>query len=171
MNSARRLCLMSAVASGLGAALPLVSSSAASAATTAQPGDMIDWPPLRLLDGSTLAPAQWQGAPAVVVFWATWCAHCKRHNAHIDKLHRALAGRPPRIISVAVDSDAAGVRRYMATHGYQFPVTLDAEPLRSRLTTRRMVPMTIIIDARGRLKQAIPGEMFEADVLELAGLV
>ena len=49
-------------------------------------------------------------------------------------------------------------------------MTLDAQPLRSRLTTRRMVPTTFVIAARGRLKQAIPGEMFEADVLELAGL-
>ena len=58
----------------------------------------------------------------------------------------------------------------MARHGYAFPVTLDAEPLRSRLTARRRVPMTFAIDARGRLMQFIPGEMAEADVLELAGL-
>ena len=30
--------------------------------------------------------------------------------------------------------------------------------------------MTFLIDARGRLMQSIPGEMAEADVLELAGL-
>ena len=60
--------------------------------------------------------------------------------------------------------------RWPLRHGYAFPVTLDAEPLRSRLTARRTVPMTFVIDARGRLMQSIPGEMAEADVLELAGL-
>ena len=165
MNAQRRKVVAAGLASGVGAALPW-----AALAAPARSGDMLDWPTLQILDGATLAPATWQGTAAVVVFWATWCAYCHRHNAHIDKLHRSLAGRPLRVIGVAVDSDAIGVRRYMAANGYRFPVTLDAEPLRSRLTTRRSVPLTCTIDARGRLKQVIPGEMFEADVLELANL-
>lgn len=70
----------------------------------------------------------------------------------------------------AIDGDESAVRRYMVHHGYAFPVTLDAEPLRSRLTARRMVPMSFVIDARGRLQQPIPGEMTGADVLEMADL-
>ena len=165
MNARRRKIVAAGLAAGAGAALPW-----AVLAASARPGDTLDWPALQILDGATLAPAAWQGTAAVVVFWATWCAYCHRHNAHIDKLHRSLAGRALRVIGVAVDSDASGVRRYMAANGYRFPVTLDAEPLRSRLTTRRSVPLTCTIDARGRLKQVIPGEMFEADVLELANL-
>jgi thiol-disulfide isomerase/thioredoxin len=163
-GSSRRQCLMAGLGVGLGVAAPHAALAAA------RPGEAVDWPLLTLLDGSTLAPSAWQDSAAVVVFWATWCAHCRRHNAHLDKLHRALAGRAPRIVGVAVDSHVNGVRQYMAANGYQFPVTLDAEPLRSRLTARRSVPMTCTIDARGHLKQVIPGEMFEADVLELARL-
>lgn len=161
---ARRQCLL-AGAAALAAALPI-----ASPAAPARPGDLIDWPALDLLDGSTWAPSSWRDQPAVVVFWATWCAYCERHNAHLDKLYRSLAGRRLRIVGAAVDGHADSVRRYMADHGYAFPVTLDAEPLRSRLTARRMVPMTCTVDAAGRLKQVIPGEMSEADVLELAAL-
>jgi thiol-disulfide isomerase/thioredoxin len=159
MNIARRQCLLA------GAALPLASLGA-----PAQRGEVIEWPALRLLDGSTLLPSAWQGIAAVVVIWATWCPYCQHHNAHLDKLHRTLGDRPLRIVGLAIDGDEPAVRRYMARHGYAFPVTLDAEPLRSRLTARRTVPMTFVIDARGRLMQAIPGEMFEADVLELASL-
>ena len=165
MTMARRRCLLLAAAAGIGAALP----SAASAAV-AQPGDTIDWPPLRLLGGGTLAASAWHGTASVLVLWATWCAYCQRHNAQLDKLQRAIAGRPLRIIGVATDGDEALVRRSVAQRGYTFPVTLDAEPLRSRLTARRSVPMTFVIDARGRLKQAIPGEMTESDVLGLASL-
>ena len=165
MNAGRRQVVATGLAAGVGAALPW----AAFAAPT-QPGNMLDWPALQVLDGATLPATAWQGTAAVVVFWATWCAYCHRHNAHIDKLHRSLGGRALRVIGVAVDSDASGVRRYMAANGYRFPVTLDAEPLRSRLSTRRSVPLTCTIDARGRLKQVIPGEMSEADVLELANL-
>jgi hypothetical protein len=29
------------------------------------------------------------------------------------------------------------------------------------------MPLTVTVDRRGRLRQVIPGEMFEADVMEL----
>ena len=158
----RRRLILGAAASG---AMPLCA-----VASPVQPGEMVQWPAIELLDGRAWTPASWQGMPAVVVVWATWCPHCARHNGHLDKLHRAVAGRSLRILGVAIDGDRDSVRRYMDSHGYAFPVTLDAEPLRSRLTARRMVPMTFITDEQGHLRQAIPGEMFEADMLALAAL-
>ena len=49
-------------------------------------------------------------------------------------------------------------------------VTLDAAPMAAALTTRRMIPLTVTVARDGRLKQVIPGEMFEDDVMELARL-
>jgi thiol-disulfide isomerase/thioredoxin len=103
----------------------------------------------------------------VVVFWATYCPYCKRHNAHIDKLHSAVQGQSVRVLGVALDSDADAVRRYMASNAYRFPVALDGGRLRQRLTPRRVIPMTCLLDRQGRLLQAIPGEMVEDDVMGL----
>jgi len=128
---------------------------------------VVAWPEIQLLDGGVLSPASWQGQAAVVVFWATYCPFCKRHNAHIDKLHRAIQGQPLRVLGVALDRDAAAVRQYMATNQYAFPVALDSGALRQRLTARRVIPMTCVVDRQGRLLQAIPGEMSEDDVLGL----
>lgn len=127
----------------------------------------IDWPVLQLLDGTTLSPSSWQGQAAIVVFWATYCPFCKRHNAHIDKLVQAVRGQPLRVLGVALDSDAEAVRRYMASNRYQFQVTVDGDALRRRFTSRRIIPMTCLIDQQGRLVQVIPGEMTEVDVLGL----
>lgn len=146
-----------------------VGTALATRAVHAQaPSPVLDWPAIRLLDGSTLAPASWQGVAAVVVFWATHCAYCKRHNAHVDKLHRASGGQPVRILTVAEDQSEHAVRRYMQAHGYGFPVALSDGVLRARLTSRRIIPMTCVIDREGRLRQAIPGEMTEDDVMGLA---
>jgi hypothetical protein len=38
------------------------------------------------------------------------------------------------------------------------------------LSTRNMIPLTVTVDRQGRLKQVIPGEMFEEDVLDLQKL-
>jgi peroxiredoxin len=147
-----------------GAAAPLARLEPALAAGATPP---IEWPAIQLLDGGTLSPASWQGQAAVIVFWATYCPYCKRHNAHVDKLYRALQGRALRVLGVALDSDVEAVRRYMAGNGYQFPVTLDKGALRKQFTARRVIPMTCVLDRQGRLLQAIPGEMAEDDVLGL----
>jgi thiol-disulfide isomerase/thioredoxin len=148
-----------------GAAAPVARLAGAQ---TAEASPVIEWPVMYLLDGSTLSPASWQGQAAVIVFWATYCPYCKRHNARVDKLHRATQGQGLRVLGVAIDADADLVRRTVAGNGYQFPVTLDGGLLRQRFTARRVIPMTCVLDRQGRLLQAIPGEMAEDDVLGLA---
>lgn len=148
-----------------GTALPV--AGLAGAQTSAEP-PVVDWPAVKLMDGSTLSPSSWQGQAAVIVFWATYCPYCKRHNAHLDKLYRAVQGQPLRVLGVALDSDVEAVRRYMAGNGYLFPVTLDEGLLRKRFTARRVIPMTCVLDRQGRLLQAIPGEMAADDVMGLA---
>jgi thiol-disulfide isomerase/thioredoxin len=139
-----------------------------SSAAPAAPGEPVRWPEVTLLDG-----ARWTPAPErakVVVFWSVSCPFCKRHNAHIDKLHRAAGDGGPQVLTVVRDRDAAAVRRYLATNGYAFPVTLDQDALSAALVSRRIIPLTMLIDRQGRLKQAVPGEMFEEDVMELLRL-
>lgn len=155
----RRDCLLAGMAG-------VVAGAAWSADTP--PAKDIEWPALRLLGGDTLAPASWRGQPAIVVVWATWCPFCKRHNAHMDKLARQMHGQPLRILGLATESTESQVRQYMAANQYQFPVALDTGSLRPQLTPRRVIPMTCLIDRQGRLIQAIPGEMFEEDVMDLA---
>ena len=118
----------------------------------AVPGERVHWPPdITLLDGSPWAPRP--GVATVVVFWSTTCPFCKRHNVHVEKLQRS-----------------AVVQRHIAATGPSFPVTMAYTPLAAALSTRNVIPLTITVDRDGRLRQVIPGEMFEEDVLELARL-
>ncbi len=129
----------------------------------------VDWPTLPMLDGKPTEPAQWRGQFSVLVFWATWCPFCRRQNAHLDKLYRAMQGQGLRVLAVSVDGDAAKVQRYMQTNNYAFPVALDsAADLRARITERKVIPLTCVIDRQARLTQMIAGEMFEEDVFDLA---
>jgi thiol-disulfide isomerase/thioredoxin len=147
--------------------LAAVAASPLHAAPPAQ-GEPVRWPEVSLLDGTHWTPAA--DRAQVVVFWSVTCPFCKRHNAHIDKLHRAAGDGGPQVLTVSRDRDGAAVRRYLAANGYGFPVSLDQDTLAAALSTRRIIPLTVLVDRRGRLKQAIPGEMFEEDVMELLTL-
>ena len=138
----------------------------ASASQAAQKGQTVQWPEVTLLDGSRWGPAQVQGKTVVVVFWTTTCPFCLRHNAHIEKLRRAAAGRALEILTVARDADATAVKTYLARHSYGFAVTLDHAPMAAALSSRRLIPLTLLVDRQGRLQKEIPGEMFEDDVME-----
>lgn len=155
----RRLLLTAGLGWPLAAALPRAF------AAPAAPGEAVQWPEVRLLDGSRWVPPP--GHAAVVVFWSTTCEYCLRHNVHLEKLYRAAAGRPLAILGVCKDGSVAIARQHIAEHGYTFPVTLDVAPMAAALSTRRITPLTVTVDRQGRLKQFIPGEMFEDDVMEL----
>lgn len=126
------------------------------------------WPArTQLLDGSQRSAADWEGKPLLVVFWATHCPFCLRHNAN---LHQLMQANPdaPAVLGVALDRDPLVVRRYMERHGYRFDVTLDEAAWRQALPVRRVIPTTVPISAQGEVGQIVPGEMFPEDLLQLA---
>lgn len=133
-------------------------------------GEPVVWPPLTLLGGQLLSADAWKDTAAVIVFWATWCPYCRRHNARIDKLHRAFASEHLRVLGVALDGDEAAVRRYLSVNGYSFPVVAGDAALRGRFSARQVIPMTVLVNRRGLFVEAIPGEMAEDDVLALSSL-
>lgn len=156
------------LAAGAGLAWAGAARGAAPAAPMA-PGDTVAWPDgVTLLDGSPWAPKP--GHAQVIVRWATWCGYCRRHNVHVNALVQALGDAPLQVLGVATDRDPQAVRRHVAVHGYRFPVTLDDTAFSSMSAGRRVIPLTITVDRQGRLREIIPGEMAEADVLALAAL-
>lgn len=134
------------------------------------PGQTVPWPDMALLGGGRFGAAQAEDNAVVVVFWSTTCPFCRRHNQHVEKLHRAAAGKRLRVLGVARETDADAVTRYAKAQGYSFPITLNQPGLSQLLAPRRVIPMTVVVDRQGRLKQALPGEMFEEDLLELLQL-
>jgi thiol-disulfide isomerase/thioredoxin len=154
---------------GLALAAALPPWQAAQAAP-ALPGEAVQWPQVRLLDGSPWDGTHAGGKAVVAVFWSTTCPFCKRHNAHVDKLRQAAAGRALEIVTIAREADPQAVRRYVDRQGWQFAVTLDQASMRAALSTRNLIPLTVTVDRQGRLKQVIPGEMSEEDVLDLLKL-
>lgn len=166
VDAARRRWARAALALACGGtAWQALAQAGAGAAPTK--GDLVRWPEVRLLDGRPLAAPAQHGQAAVLVFFSTTCPFCMRHNQHVQKLVAASAGLPLQVLGVALDRRADDVRQYLARRGLAFDVTLDEQALRSVLSPRRVIPLTCVLDREGRLREVIPGEMFEDDVLGL----
>lgn len=137
-------------------------------ASATPPGTPLAMPAWRLLDGPVWSPAELRDTALVLVYFSTTCGYCRRHNQRLDGLVRATQGQALRVLGVAEGTDAERVRQHWREQGHVFPVTLSDDGLRARLTPRRVIPLTIVLDRAGRMRELIPGEMAEADVLGLA---
>lgn len=130
-------------------------------------GQHVEWPTIALLDGELLPPRHWRDRAAVLVFFSTTCPFCVRHNQQVQRLHEAARGRPLQVLGAAVGEEGAAVRDYLQKRGLSFPVTLQGKALRARFSSRQVIPLTVVIDRGGVLREVIPGEMFDEDVLGL----
>jgi peroxiredoxin len=111
--------------------------------------DSRDW---SLLDtkGETFKLSEAQpAAPTLLIFWATWCAPCKKELSDYQKDLQALSDKGLRIILVAVDDvkTQSRVKPYVDSKGFKWRVLLDT----SREVLRRYggnnVPFTVLLDS------------------------
>jgi thiol-disulfide isomerase/thioredoxin len=125
-------------------------------------------PPQTLLfDGSTLTPEAWSERGLVVVFWASYCPFCARHNAKLAEQLTRFGAQAPIVLALSIDRDSAAARRYAQAYPYPFRFSLDSAAWRSALGVKATLPTTVAIRRSGRVGRPIPGEMFEEDLAEL----
>ncbi|TAJ79338.1 MAG: protein disulfide oxidoreductase [Gallionellaceae bacterium] len=102
---------------------------------------------------SGVAPAlpgvTWQGHPALVHFWATWCPVCRAEQGSID----AIAKDYPNTVTIAMRSgDLAAVGKFMREQSLDFPVIGDPEGTISQAWGVHAVPASFIVDSTGQIR-------------------
>ena len=107
-------------------------------------------------DGSPLALETLRGHPLVVNFWATWCVPCVREMPQLERFHRAYAARGWRVLGVAIDSPTP-VREFLAKVPVSFDIGLagfgGTDLARQWGNSAGALPFTVVLDARGRLRE------------------
>ena len=111
----------------------------------------------REVPGATLetpdgAPATLpEGRPAVVNFWATWCAPCREEMPSLAALHEAM-GEEVAVVAVATGrNDPAAAAAFLEEVGATELLDLrDPEGTLGRAVAVRGLPTTLVLDASGR---------------------
>ena len=104
---------------------------------------------LSTLDGRTITLRELRGKVVVVVFWASWCAPCRREMPEFDHLNADLAARGAQVVGISVDARRANALRFVKQHKLRMTIAHDGpEGLVERLDLG-LLPYTMVLDRQG----------------------
>ena len=158
--SSRRLFLSSAIAC---LALAGVGAPIRAQAGTAR---FIPWkdagtPPLALKDpaGAPHALADYRGKIVLVNFWATWCDPCREEMPSMQRLKERLADRRFAILAVNYGESQEKVAEFLKRVPLDLQMLLDPGQETARAWKVRILPVSFLLDAGGRVRYSVIGEI------------
>jgi peroxiredoxin len=116
-------------------------------------------------DGSEMTTADLQGKPALINFWATWCGPCVKELPNLAAFSEQQ-GDAVRIIGVSVDASPQDVRRFLKRKQLPYTLAWDSQGIAGGLGITA-IPVTIALDAKGRVAAVHRGYASQDDLQEL----
>ena len=114
---------------------------------------------IQTLDGRTVSPAT-SGKVTLVNFWGTWCPPCRQEVPDLQRLHERYATQGVELVGVALSEKegAAGLRAWCQTNKLTYPQALAEDSVTEAYGDVHEVPITVLIDKRGRIRSRWQGE-------------
>jgi len=116
--------------------------------------------------------SQFRGRPLLINVWASWCDPCRAEMASLERLAWLDPARPFGIIGISTDDDGAQARRWLKQSNATISQYIDSGQKLERMLGASRIPLTVLVDAEGRVVERIYGarEWDSADSLRLIHL-
>lgn len=98
-----------------------------------------------------------RGQPLIINVWASWCGPCRSEMGSLEQLARRFGGKQFNIIGISTDDDARAAANFLARSGITFDNYLDRNLVLENMLGADAIPLTILVDARGRVLEKIRG--------------
>lgn len=113
---------------------------------------------LKDINGSTVRLRAYRGKVVLINFWATWCPPCRAEMPDLVRLQREHAKQGLQIIGITYPPEKKSrVRRFARSLKVNYPIILGTRQLRERFSSDETLPLTVVIDRDGKVKEIISG--------------
>jgi cytochrome c biogenesis protein CcmG/thiol:disulfide interchange protein DsbE len=147
-RSVALVACLAAVVAGVVAVAPKYWSQARSGGALTLPSEV--------LVGPRVSVADLGGRPAIVHYWASWCAPCRQEAPELARLARQLGDRG-RLVGVAVADRRVDALAFVRRHRWHFPNLADDATTSAQNSDIVGLPMTLIVDAQGEVVTTLYG--------------
>ena len=117
--------------------------------------------------GRKVTAEQLEGQWLVINYWAEWCKPCRTEIPELNRLDEELRGKGVQVLGVNFDA-LQGETLVAAAKTFDIRFTLLAQDPAPRLELPRndVLPVTYLVDNKGRLRERLVGEQTAAGLHE-----
>lgn len=115
---------------------------------------------LTLFDtGETVTLSGWRGQPVILDFFASWCPSCQAEAPGLQEFWQAYAGRGLKLLGVAFNDSAEGLRVFKDDFLLTYPMGLDETGKIATAYRASSIPTFVFIDREGHIANVVVGPM------------
>jgi thiol-disulfide isomerase/thioredoxin len=107
--------------------------------------------PMQGLSGPSRLLSDYRGTPLIINVWASWCGPCRQEMASLDRLSRRYGGKQFTVIGISTDDYPDAAMGFLQKSGTTFKHFIDSRLLLENMLGANRIPLTILVDAQGRV--------------------
>ena len=112
---------------------------------------------LRALNGPPRNLEMYRGRPLIINVWASWCGPCQEEMASLERLAWRDDGRAFAIIGISTDDDPAPALAFLKRTRATISQFIDSGRQWEGLLGASRIPLTVLVDGRGRILRRVYG--------------
>lgn len=134
-------------------------------------GGVLREAPLYGFAGDYRRLSELRGKPLIINVWASWCGPCRAEMGSLERLSRRYGGKQFNIIGVSTDDHVNAAAAFLRQANVSFDNYHDRNLLLESMLGANTIPLTVLIDAQGRVLRKVRGskEWDSPEALELIG--
>lgn len=107
--------------------------------------------------GKTKKFSDFKGKPLIINVWASWCGPCRSEMGSLERLARRYGGKQFNVIGISTDDDGYAAAAFIKQTKITFENFLDSHLLLENMLGVNTIPLTILVDAHGRVLEKARG--------------
>lgn len=123
------------------------------------------------LSGPSQKLSDFRGKPLIINVWASWCGPCRQEMASLERLSRSKGGQQFTLIGISTDDYPDAAKAFLSKAKTTFSHFIDRHLFLENMLGADRLPLTIWVDARGRVLGKFYGakEWDSPEALEMIG--
>lgn len=109
------------------------------------------------LSGPSKKLSDFRGKPLVINVWASWCGPCREEMGSLQRLSRRYGGKQFDVIGISTDDYPDRAAAFLKQSGTTFSNFIDSRLLLENMLGADRLPLTLLVDAQGRVIEKFYG--------------